>query len=71
METEIAGRVTTAARIENLKDLWEVETGARPVSEARRIDVESALVDTGAMALSLPTSLFNSSDCPRSSLVKP
>ena len=55
METETVGRVTTPAIIENVKDLWEVETGLRPAGEARRIEIEDALVDTGTMVLSLPT----------------
>jgi predicted aspartyl protease len=52
------GRVTTAATIENMKDLWEVESGLRAVDQARRIAVPDALVDMGATILSLPTALI-------------
>src|SRR5471032_1876432 len=57
METETIGRVTTEARVENLKDLWAVECGMKPAAEARSINVE-ALVDTGATLLSIPTRLI-------------
>ena len=52
------GRVTTAATIENRKDLWEVESGLRPADQARRHTVPDALVETGATILSLPTALI-------------
>jgi predicted aspartyl protease len=58
METETVGRVVTEARIENLKDLWAVESGLRGPGEARSVVVTDALVDTGATLLSLPTSLI-------------
>ncbi len=50
------GRVVVTARIENLKDAWEVERGLRSPHEARVITIDDALVDTGATSLSLPTS---------------
>jgi predicted aspartyl protease len=55
METDIMGRVLTEATIENIKDLWAVESGLLPPGQARRIVVADALVDTGATLLSLPT----------------
>jgi predicted aspartyl protease len=58
MEPEPVGRVFTEARIENLKDLWEVERGLRTPAQARSVTVTDALVDTGATLLSLPTSLI-------------
>ena len=58
MESQIMGRVTTEARIENLKDLWAIECGMKPAAEARAIDVPNALVDTGATLLSMPTRLI-------------
>jgi predicted aspartyl protease len=58
IETDTMGRVVTEASIENLKDLWDAERGLRPCEEARRVDVDNALVDTGATLLSLPTRLI-------------
>jgi predicted aspartyl protease len=55
MGTNAMGRVTAAATIENMKDLWEVECGMRPADQARKIALQDALVDTGATVLSLPT----------------
>ncbi len=52
------GRVLVEARIENLKDLWDVERGALPAAQARVADVKDALVDTGATLLSMPTRLI-------------
>ncbi len=52
------GRVTTAAKIENLQDLWLAETGAKPPESVRCVEIDDALVDTGAMILSLPTRLI-------------
>jgi predicted aspartyl protease len=58
MEPESVGRVTTEARIENLKDLWAVEQGLRTADQARSVTVTDALVDTGATLPSLPTTLI-------------
>jgi predicted aspartyl protease len=52
------GRVTTPATIENLRDLWEAESGQRAEADVRRLSVSDALIDTGASTLSLPTSLI-------------
>ena len=49
------GRVTTPALIENLEDLWMADRGLQTAESVRRVQVEDALVDTGAMILSLPT----------------
>jgi len=57
MEIEM-GRVLTAATIENLGDLFEVERGSRAPDEVRRIQVDDALVDTGATTLALPSFLI-------------
>ena len=54
METAM-GRVTTPALIENLEDLWMADRGLQTAEFVRRVQVEDALVDTGAMILSLPT----------------
>jgi predicted aspartyl protease len=58
METTAMDRVTAAVRIENMKDLWEVECGMRPADQARQVTVPNALVDTGATVLSLPTTII-------------
>src|SRR5688572_26979259 len=52
------GRVTVAAAIENIEDLVAVELGVKTANEIRRVEVEDALVDTGATLLSLPTALI-------------
>ena len=59
METETMERVLTEARVENLKDLWDVERGMKPAVEARALDIKDALVDTGATLLSMPTRLIH------------
>lgn len=58
METDTMGRVLTEAKIENLKDLWDVERGLMPSGQARSLDIKDALVDTGATLLSIPTRLI-------------
>ena len=58
METAETGRVTVEAKVENMKDIWEAKKGRIPISEARSVTVPDALVDTGAMLLSLPTTLI-------------
>ena len=55
MEHDTVGRVMTSATIENSRDLLEVELGLRSPDQARRLDLTDALVDTGAIGLSLPT----------------
>jgi hypothetical protein len=56
METEAERRVLTAAKIENITDLWAIKQGLR--EDVRAITVPDALVDTGATLLSMPTSLI-------------
>jgi predicted aspartyl protease len=58
MESEVMGRVTTEATIENIEDLWAAKRGLLPEGEVRSIIVVDALVDTGATLLSLPTRLI-------------
>ena len=52
------GRVTTEALIENLEDVWAVRRGRLAPDQVRRTIVPNALVDTGAIALSLPTEMI-------------
>jgi clan AA aspartic protease len=54
METATVGRVTVEATVENLEDLWAIKNGQKRPEEARRIQIDDALVDTGATTLSLP-----------------
>lgn len=51
-------RVTAVARISNLEDLWMFDRGTLPAEAVRQIEVPDALVDTGAMILSLPTRII-------------
>lgn len=48
------GKVTVSARIENLSDLIRSQAGDIPSDAVRAIDVDNALVETGATMLSLP-----------------
>jgi clan AA aspartic protease len=54
MEITTMGKVIVAATVENLLDLYEVSKGRLRPEEVRRVEVPDALVDTGAMFLSLP-----------------
>ncbi|MBP90506.1 MAG: aspartyl protease [Planctomycetaceae bacterium] len=58
MEIDAIGRVLVEVTIENLKDLWEAESGYQSDDDVRRLTVSNALVDTGATTLSLPTTLI-------------
>ena len=58
MERKDMGRVLTAARVENVKDLWDAERGMLPPEQVRRLELTDALVDTGATLLSLPTRMI-------------
>jgi predicted aspartyl protease len=57
-EWDEVGRVTTAATIENLEDVWAAKRGLCSADEVRRVEVSDALVDTGATLLALPTRLI-------------
>lgn len=54
MEIVTTGKVTVPAVIENIADLWRAENGDIANDEVRRVEVQDALVDTGAMMLSMP-----------------
>jgi len=54
MGTETMGRVTVTAKVENLGDLLRVEEGLLPADQVRSVDVNDALVETGATILSMP-----------------
>lgn len=53
------GKVLVTARIENLQDLLKVDLELLPPDEGRSIEVDNALIDTGATMLSLPTKLVD------------
>lgn len=57
MEIVTMGKVVVPAVIENLEDCWRAETGAIGLDEIRRVEVQDALVDTGAIMLSMPKRL--------------
>jgi predicted aspartyl protease len=58
MEIVTMGKVVVPAVIENLEDLLRAERGEISRDEVRRVEVDDALVDTGAMMLSLPKRLI-------------
>ena len=58
MGIDAMGQVVVAARIENLRDLYDAEKGVLPPEQVRAVDVADALVDTGATMLSLPRRLI-------------
>jgi predicted aspartyl protease len=49
------GRVLVKAKIESLADLYEAQKGARQLTDVRSIEIDDALIDTGATMLSLPS----------------
>ncbi len=57
MGTATMGRVLVKVRIENLGDLLKVREGKLKPDEVRTLEVDDALVDTGATMLCLPKSL--------------
>jgi predicted aspartyl protease len=59
MEQSIMGRVLTEITVENLGDLLDVQKGLLSTDKVRRIQVDDALVDTGATTLALPTRLIH------------
>jgi len=57
MEISTMGKVHVAAKIENLEDLFKAEAGTLDPNRIRSVEVPDALVDTGAVMLSLPKRL--------------
>ena len=51
------GKVVVRAKIENLGDLVRLRSGDISAGQVRSIEVEEALVDTGATMLSMPARL--------------
>ncbi len=58
METETMGKVTVAATIENVSELYLVQEGELRDDQVRRVEVSDAPVDTGATSLSMPKKLI-------------
>jgi predicted aspartyl protease len=58
MEIATMGRVTVEARISNFLDAYQADKGLLPADKVRSVEVTDALVDTGAMLLSLPSRLI-------------
>jgi predicted aspartyl protease len=58
METPAMGRVLVKATIENLFDVESRERGLLPADQVRSVEVEDALVDTGATTLLMPKRLI-------------
>jgi predicted aspartyl protease len=54
MEKQDMGQILVKAKIENIKDLLSAKDGLRKPEQVRSIEVDDALVDTGAKLLSLP-----------------
>jgi len=52
------GKVVVSAKIENPLDLFHASRGQLPSADVRTVDVEDALVDTGATGFSVPRSLI-------------
>ena len=59
MEIKTTGNVLVTAKIENLQDLFESESGTRLSDDVRTVEVADALIDTGAVMLSMPTRFIN------------
>ena len=59
METPTMGKVLVIAKIENLRDLYNVKQGLLPDDQVRRIEVADAVIDTGATTLLLPKRMIN------------
>lgn len=58
MEIVTMGKVLVPVVIENLEDLMKAEAGTIGHDEIRRVEVPDALVDTGAVMLSMPKRLI-------------
>jgi predicted aspartyl protease len=54
VETPTTGKVLVTAKIENLEDLFKAEQGLLPDDQVRRIEIQDAVIDTGATTLLLP-----------------
>jgi predicted aspartyl protease len=58
METATMGQVLVPVKVENIGDSLQAQTGQLRPDQVRSVEVENAVVDTGAKLLSLPTRLI-------------
>ena len=58
METAIMGRTVVHAKVENITDFLNVQTGQLSPDQVRSVAVDDALVDTGSKLLGLPKGLI-------------
>jgi clan AA aspartic protease len=58
METQTMGKTLVRARITNIRDLLNAKAGALAPDQVRSIEVEDAVVDTGAKYISLPARMI-------------
>lgn len=58
MGTATMGKVIVSAKIENLDDQYMAHKGLLPPDQVRTLNVDDALVDTGASGLMIPTRLL-------------
>ena len=54
IEADTMGRVTTAAKLENFGEVWDVHRGRLAPDDVHSVEVEDALVDTGCTTIGLP-----------------
>ncbi len=52
------GKVLVAARLENLEDVYRASQGGVPADQVRAVEVNDALIDTGATGLLVPSRLI-------------
>jgi predicted aspartyl protease len=57
MEIATMGKVQVPAVLENLEDRFKADAGEIAADDVRRVEVEDALVDTGAVMRSVPRKL--------------
>lgn len=53
------GKVLVTAKLENLEDLYKVNQGILAAEQVRNVEVNDALVDSGATGLLVPTRLIS------------
>ena len=58
MDTNTMGKTVVKARITNLNDMLNAKIGLLSPDQVRSIEVEDALVDTGARLMSMPKRLI-------------
>lgn len=57
--TEAMGRVTVAAKIENLQDRLNFNKGEISADQIRSVTIDNAVIDTGCVGLALPRRLVS------------